>query len=204
MTLKKYGQLLYDLSVCITDMICFPLVISYFPGVPEKMESMTEYLDDAEFAALFGIDVSTLEENGRSDSCEWIMDTLSGWLVSAEVRLPQNVRFKDDGSLCGWSMGCAFGLLSSYADTLEQALDKIIQQAELRIHSEFNAARKDQGIPEQPFTADFGPDEDAEDTSDWVCRKCGCTDEAACPGGCSWVEKDLCSACVEPPETDQK
>jgi ParB/RepB/Spo0J family partition protein len=27
------------------------------------------------------------------------------------------------------------------------------------------------------------------------CRACGCTDARACPGGCSWVEWDLCSAC---------
>lgn len=27
------------------------------------------------------------------------------------------------------------------------------------------------------------------------CRVCGCTDARACPGGCSWVELDLCSAC---------
>lgn len=30
-----------------------------------------------------------------------------------------------------------------------------------------------------------------------TCRVCGCTDDHACPGGCSWVEEDLCSACVE-------
>lgn len=35
------------------------------------------------------------------------------------------------------------------------------------------------------------------DTSEWVCRECGCTDDHACPGGCFWVEKDLCSACVD-------
>jgi hypothetical protein len=29
------------------------------------------------------------------------------------------------------------------------------------------------------------------------CRECGCTDERACPGGCYWVEDDLCSACAE-------
>jgi len=29
-----------------------------------------------------------------------------------------------------------------------------------------------------------------------VCRVCGCTNEHACEGGCSWVEPDLCSACV--------
>ena len=29
------------------------------------------------------------------------------------------------------------------------------------------------------------------------CRGCGCTDERACPEGCSWVEPDLCSECAE-------
>lgn len=28
-----------------------------------------------------------------------------------------------------------------------------------------------------------------------TCRSCGCTDTCACPGGCWWVEPDLCSAC---------
>ena len=27
------------------------------------------------------------------------------------------------------------------------------------------------------------------------CRVCGCTDNKACPGGCYWVEDDLCSRC---------
>ncbi len=30
---------------------------------------------------------------------------------------------------------------------------------------------------------------------DGVCRVCGCTDEAACAGGCSWAEPGLCSQC---------
>ena len=29
------------------------------------------------------------------------------------------------------------------------------------------------------------------------CRACGCTETDACPGGCSWVELDLCSSCVK-------
>jgi hypothetical protein len=29
------------------------------------------------------------------------------------------------------------------------------------------------------------------------CRVCGCSDLDACPEGCSWVEPDLCSQCVE-------
>lgn len=28
------------------------------------------------------------------------------------------------------------------------------------------------------------------------CRVCGCSDDDACPGGCYWVEPDLCSACA--------
>lgn len=27
------------------------------------------------------------------------------------------------------------------------------------------------------------------------CRVCGCTDDRACEGGCSWVEARLCSQC---------
>lgn len=34
------------------------------------------------------------------------------------------------------------------------------------------------------------------------CILCGCTDERACPDGCSWVDKDhtICSACADPME----
>jgi len=30
-----------------------------------------------------------------------------------------------------------------------------------------------------------------------VCRFCGCTDRAACPGGCAWVDEaaSVCSTC---------
>jgi hypothetical protein len=27
------------------------------------------------------------------------------------------------------------------------------------------------------------------------CRECGCTNLSACPGGCWWVDDDLCSSC---------
>lgn len=30
-----------------------------------------------------------------------------------------------------------------------------------------------------------------------ACRICGCTDARACQGGCSWIERDLCSSCVD-------
>ena len=28
-----------------------------------------------------------------------------------------------------------------------------------------------------------------------ICRICGCTTQNPCPGGCQWVERDLCSRC---------
>lgn len=28
------------------------------------------------------------------------------------------------------------------------------------------------------------------------CRVCGCTELNACPGGCCWVEEDLCDRCL--------
>ncbi len=30
-----------------------------------------------------------------------------------------------------------------------------------------------------------------------TCRICGCTDERGCPGGCFWVDEDLCSECSD-------
>ncbi len=36
-----------------------------------------------------------------------------------------------------------------------------------------------------------------EQSRDGVCAVCGCTPERACPGGCVWIEPDLCSRCAE-------
>ncbi len=33
-----------------------------------------------------------------------------------------------------------------------------------------------------------------------TCRRCGCTEEHACPGGCYWVDWDLCNQCLRPEE----
>jgi len=33
-------------------------------------------------------------------------------------------------------------------------------------------------------------------TLSWQCRYCGCSDDQACPGGCSWVAPNVCSRCA--------
>lgn len=39
---------------------------------------------------------------------------------------------------------------------------------------------------------------------DRACRVCGCTEDNACEGGCSWVEEDLCSACADDEKETEK
>jgi hypothetical protein len=50
-----------------------------------------------------------------------------------------------------------------------------------------------------PSGAEGKPRRFHEDDIEWSqrCRVCGCSDFFACKGGCSWVEEDLCSRCLE-------
>lgn len=36
-----------------------------------------------------------------------------------------------------------------------------------------------------------------------TCRVCGCTEDNACEGGCSWVEEDLCSSCADKDDSEE-
>lgn len=42
---------------------------------------------------------------------------------------------------------------------------------------------------------DYAYDRELREATGGECRVCGCTDEEACFGGCTWVEPGLCSAC---------
>lgn len=37
-----------------------------------------------------------------------------------------------------------------------------------------------------------------------ACRRCGCTQNSACEGGCAWAEPDLCTACAAELDRDQE
>lgn len=79
------------------------------------------------------------------------------------------------------------------------------------------------GCPAYTTSADFpecsGESDKCENVDQWecwqryfkeilkneqVCRICGCTWNNACPGGCYWVEEDLCSACVDKTDLETK
>lgn len=54
-----------------------------------------------------------------------------------------------------------------------------------------------------PCDADLYPDgPDLAALGIRACRECGCTDEDACPGGCAWIEPDLCSQCAGDPDDE--
>jgi hypothetical protein len=55
------------------------------------------------------------------------------------------------------------------------------------------AAAERIGINASLFYADVELLEAIASVRPW-CRLCGCTDDFACEGGCSWVEQDLCSS----------
>lgn len=50
----------------------------------------------------------------------------------------------------------------------------------------------------RPLLADYPEGPDLAALGIRTCRVCGCTDESACDGGCSWIGDDLCSACAPP------
>lgn len=37
--------------------------------------------------------------------------------------------------------------------------------------------------------------EEIENLDETRCRICGCSDSKPCPGGCYWIEPDLCNKC---------
>lgn len=44
----------------------------------------------------------------------------------------------------------------------------------------------------------------SKSTSISTCRICGCTDDHACKGGCSWISPDLCSKCANKTKVKKK
>ena len=47
-----------------------------------------------------------------------------------------------------------------------------------------------------PEAREEAEEEDDDADANRRCRICGCTEHRPCPGNCTWVEWDLCSACV--------
>jgi hypothetical protein len=154
LSMQRYGSIFYDMDVTVTRLSCLALLDNSNPHAVDQIEEMTDDLDFSEYAALFGFDEAELEADDMAISNELVIEFRRGWLVSALAMLPQNISFMEDGSVSGYSSSATFRPLLVYADTLEQALDGIIQKTEMERHEIFNKARKEQGLPEQPLEMD--------------------------------------------------
>ena len=78
---------------------------------------------------------------------------------------------------------------------LESNLAQAQQSMEAKKPGKAKADNKPEPKPVAPQASFLTMDSDPDKPK---CRKCGCTEEKACPGGCTWVEPDLCSACAGP------
>lgn len=94
---------------------------------------------------------------------------------------------------------------------------------EPKLHAEIDQARDELRIAREQFAGAAGLHIDAaamkvsacemrlnclyadarREPEEPACRVCGCTENNACPGGCWWVEADLCSSCVGADLTDK-
>lgn len=79
---------------------------------------------------------------------------------------------------------------------IERMENRLDAEEALKSLEEFRASGE-KGIPLSDVKQEFLIDKMISFIGDGVCRVCGCTDGRACPGGCYWVEPDLCSACYE-------
>lgn len=81
----------------------------------------------------------------------------------------------------------------------EKPVDTHSKKPEIQKSKEDTASPPEENLPGQMDITDYKectPDGNQEEDIQ-TCRVCGCTDDKACPGGCYWVEDDLCSQCHE-------
>lgn len=74
-------------------------------------------------------------------------------------------------------------LRSLFADPLRQRLANRVRSGELVPTMLGDGALAFQFVLDSEFLKDF-------------CHRCGCTQNAACEGGCAWARPGLCTACL--------
>lgn len=101
----------------------------------------------------------------------------------------------------GWAcLQCGLPADGAYAVLCDECMAKLQDGAGLKMAvSGYPAAGERVAIASlspEPFDHDLSRHPELTPVSERACRECGCTEASACPGGCYWVEPDLCSRCA--------
>lgn len=73
--------------------------------------------------------------------------------------------------------------LTGLREFVRRRRERVVQAGDIAFLFEADAWRR------------VGPNERPDLFEAEVCRGCGCTEFRACPGGCWWVARGLCSRC---------
>ena len=142
--LEELGESFSDMNVTVTGICCLGLLDCNSPNAVRTLEDLLSYQDEDEMAQLFGLDNIIDDDEIAYDL---IIERRKGWIVLADVAEPFQPSFDKKGKVNGYMIGGVYNMLSSYKDTLEDALSDIASQAKAKREDVFNKARKEQGLP---------------------------------------------------------
>lgn len=116
-------------------------------GGSSEMDSFLENMDFGDFHSF----MPSLTKR-EYDSYEGSLDELLfdhdkfGFLAECSFNIPQKFSFREDGSFQSCSNSCSFYPFYVYAESMDELLDKVIEEDERMFEKEANKARKEMGI----------------------------------------------------------
>lgn len=142
-TLKEKGITLQDEGMTTINRLFH---IASMSGSSE----MDSFLEDMDFEDYRSFMPSLTKR--EYDSYEGSLDELLfdyykfGFLAECSFNIPQKFSFREDGSFQSCSSSCSFYPFYVYAESMDELLDKVIEEDERMFEKEINKARKEMGI----------------------------------------------------------
>ena len=111
---------------------------------------MNRFLEDMDFEDYHSFMPSLTKR--EYDSYEGSLDELLfdydkfGFLAECSFNIPQKFSFREDGSFQSCSNSCSYYPFYVYAESMDELLDKAVEEDERMFEEETNKARKEMGI----------------------------------------------------------
>lgn len=142
-TLKEKGIALQDESMTMINNLFH---IASMSGSRE----MEEFLSNMDFGDFHSFIPSLTKRRyeGYEDSLgELLFDYEKfGFLAECSFNIPRNFSFWEDGSFRSCYNSCSFYPFYVYAESMDELLDKVMEENERMFNEEANKARKEMGI----------------------------------------------------------